>query len=324
MPNPDTAVTKRENALRNWTVIGVIITAMGVFATIGWDWYKNLSALSLQELASTTIADPTLMPEHLALSYEGAPVANLSKLSFALSNSGHTPILSTQIVESPRIELAPPAKILAFQLGRITPAGVRVTSKLDPQSRSVELNIPLLNPQDRVEFSILVDQASPKYEVAARIAGIGQMQLTRAERRGAFSFRRIPWTAYVVSVAAAFFGLIMVAAIFSLAREAEVRRLWKRNILKIPDSISGNDLKTFLSQLFAGNKTPEEVARVWPIVNGLAGDELVPKVAREQIVGEMDKALNSVRETLQILVACLGMFLACFAYVLVQVFKAFV
>jgi len=182
----------------------------------------------------------------------------------------------------------------------------------------------LLNPQDRVEFSILVDQASPKYEVLARIAGIGQIELTHAERRGTFSFRRIPWTAYVVSVAAAFFGLIMVAAIFSLAREAEVRRLWKRNILKIPDSISGDDLKKFLSQLFAGNKTPEEVARVWPIVKSLPGNELVAKVAREQIVVEMDKALNSVRATLQVLVACLGMFFACLTYVLVQVFKTFV
>jgi hypothetical protein len=125
---------KKEGRLRDWTAIGVVVAVIGIAAPIAWDWYKNTNALSLEELASTTIADPKLMPEHLALSYDGNAVTNLTKLTFQLINSGHTPIQTAQVVEAPRIEFAPPAKILAFQITKVVPSGIRMAWKLDPNN----------------------------------------------------------------------------------------------------------------------------------------------------------------------------------------------
>jgi hypothetical protein len=187
----------------------------------------------------------------------------------------------------------------------------------------VELSFPLLNPRDRIEFSILVDRAFPKYEVLSRVAGVEELKLTRAEPRGAFSFRRIPWTTYVVFATMLFFLLVLIVGAAGLAREFEIQRLWVRKIIRIPDPIAPSELRIFLTQLFLANKISLQTAPIWPILEALPENRAIDAASKARIAMEVEKALNDMRDSFKGLTACLVIFLVSLGYVMQSVFKAF-
>jgi hypothetical protein len=219
----------------NWgagTVLGLLIAAAGVLVPIVWDRYKSRAELTLEHSASTTFLNTEQVPEGLRLTYGGAPIANLSRVSFALINTGHTPIRSSDVALYPTIEF-PDSEILEVATPRVVPLGILVNLKVDASKKQLQAEFPLLNPGDRVEISLLVTGPSPRFSSNARVSGISELRRTE-HINAAGGLRSIPFTVWAAAPFTGFALLAVLVGINMLGAEVKLEALWDNGTLVRP------------------------------------------------------------------------------------------
>ena len=179
--------------------VGLLLAAIA----ITWDYYSErrslevriVSAISLLELE----ADPIL--GDLSISYKGKVIDNLTKMQFAVINTGRTPISDEEVKEFPTIDFGPKTEILHAEILREDPPNLHCRISFAASASKATFRFALLNPKDLVEFSLYVTgliQQSPL--VNARIKGIKKIKVVDKTAEEVEASRRIGWSFYVVSL----------------------------------------------------------------------------------------------------------------------------
>ena len=126
-----------------YSIITVVLGALGVGAPIGWDWYKSRKALEVQLLNLTKIIDPAEKLEKLEIRYAGELIPSLSRVTFSIVNTGRTPIEGSHFVSPVTITFSDKARLLEVKTERREPENLDVQQTVDRQrnlqmTRSVE------------------------------------------------------------------------------------------------------------------------------------------------------------------------------------------
>jgi hypothetical protein len=181
---------------------------------------------------------PTI--DKLQFSYDGRPVAKLSKLAFVLVNTGRTAIRASDIVAAPAIILFG-TSILDVRIDSVSPANLIVVPKLDPPNHSVSLEFPLLNPGDQIQFSVLVESEDPKVEATARIAGLTTLAYLDQRAEMDTVRRSVPWTVWVVGVFTAFCLFATCVGLHGVGEESAIKRFASSDLVRVPVGLKPNE-----------------------------------------------------------------------------------
>ena len=101
------------------TIIGILITGLGVVVPIVWDVYKGRAELELQHIATATLVSAEARPDQITVLYENKAIPSLSKIALALVNTGRTPIRQQDIVSYPAVSVKD--EIIDVTIDRVAP-----------------------------------------------------------------------------------------------------------------------------------------------------------------------------------------------------------
>jgi hypothetical protein len=260
------------------TVLGLILAAIGIVAPIVWDLYKSHTALQIRLISSSRLVGGGPTIDKLQFSYDGRPVAALSKLSFVLANSGRTPIRSGDIVTPPTVTL-PDARVLDTHIDNVKPSNLASSTTTNSSGHSVAIAFPLLNPSDQIQFSLLVEADRPQVDVSARIAGLTALEFIDQSGVATTTRRKIPATVWIVGVFTAFCLLCVFAGIQGVGQESVIKQIVRSDLSLLPTGLKPAEYRTLILRAFPSHKKSDMKAienhlTSLPPEEAVAGDNL--------------------------------------------------
>jgi hypothetical protein len=244
------------------TLLGLVIAAVGVVSPIVWDRYKSSSAIELRQLSSSVIVSDARGIEKLQFIYDGQPVRSVGKLDFALRNSGRSVIRAVDVVSAPTIAFIN-GRILDVRVTGLAPSGLQASWVLDEGKTRVEFRLPLMNPDDTLNVTLLVSPADAPISASARIAGVRDLVFVPAETAATSVAARVPWTFWVVASFTAGCLLLGMTAMFALGKESEIDALAKQGAFTVPAAGTVRHYRQFLDETVPEKKTELKSVKDW-------------------------------------------------------------
>lgn len=216
--------------------ITIVIGALTIIAPIVWDYTKGKSELQLQLLGKSTLIEKDKGLDKLRVLYGDQEVQKLTRFSLLLVNSGRSPIVKDDLVSPPRIAFNETSKILESAVDGRSYDNLQVSLEISPTKTSASLWFPLLNPNDHIQISFLVEGDNPSFSSDARIKRI--KELSFVDRRDELTTKRktVSWLVYPVG----FFTVLFLIVSFSMISDARKMCRVKRKYL-----LSGADIPVF-------------------------------------------------------------------------------
>lgn len=264
------------------TILGLILAAMSIVAPILWDRWNSRCELTLTQNQITDLVERKADVKGLQIYYFGNVVTSLSKATFTLENTGHTPITKSDVVVPPQL-LIEKASVLSAALDRMRPPnlGARISSA----GNAVQVSFDLLNPGDSVTFSVLVDSSSPEFLASARIKNIPELHYVTAQKQLVFK-KSWPWSVYIVGP----FGILLffagIGILFEVPREKAQLRLIRSNESPLRSGWGDEEFKRYVKSELKFLTGSRKV-----VVESLA-EQGVADLTR----GELDKVADSLCE----------------------------
>lgn len=216
-------------------VLGIIIGVIGIAFPIAWDFYKTKSAVELQLTSFVTLVEKTDQLDKLSITYNGENLNQISRADFVFINTGRMPILQNDIISPPQIIFKQGIKILDVKIDSQQPANMNAAITLDSQKNSITITFPLLNPNDFIRFSVLIDTKNLEYESNARIAGVSELISTNKLAETSKVTKSTSWTVYPVGLIGVFFLFVaFISSLPNLRTEIRTRKLIGLNQFPIP------------------------------------------------------------------------------------------
>lgn len=192
--------------------VGLLIAAVGVVAPIGWDLYKSRASVEVQLLSTVRLVDPTEKLEKLEIRYSGEIIPDISRVTIAIANTGRIPIQEKDFISPIVISFPEKVRLLDVKIDRRSATDLDVNYSVDLKAREVKTRFPLLNPNDYVQFGVLLTGQPLGIATRGRIVGVsGQLPFLD------FSNKRKPegksvnlWTVIPVGF---FSALLAIAAV---------------------------------------------------------------------------------------------------------------
>jgi len=181
-------------------VIATVVAVLGILSPIGWEYYRSRSRLELQQITSTILVEKTDRLNKLRLEYDGREITCLRMLQFLLVNSGRRPIRADDVIRPTTLTFSEGVDVLDARLDAASPANVNPSLEVLPSNRSVRVSAPLLNPDDRVLFTLFVSGPSPVLAAEARIVGVKSLTFVDRVAELKQPPRRLSWTVYPVGL----------------------------------------------------------------------------------------------------------------------------
>jgi len=220
--------------VRTGTIFGLIGALFGIIAPIAWDYFKTKSAIELNVMAITKIVDEVQGMDRLKVIYNGKTMPSMSKLSFVLNNSGRTPIIEKDVISYPIVKFSKNNEILEVKIDGLKPPNLQQEHSINTKNNSFEIKFPLLNPNDKIEFSVFVSGSNPQFEAIARIAGIENINVTSQLEEKKFILRNIPWPTYVIGFVGIFTAFIAFNFLIYYGERKELQKLWSSMAILFP------------------------------------------------------------------------------------------
>lgn len=255
-------------------LLGLVVTTLGIVVPIVWDYYKSRTALDLELLSSSTVIERDTTIKGLQVLYNNAPVNGISRLSYALANTGRTAIGQDRVVGSPWIRFPDSIRILALAVGPHTPPDLEFDAHYDSTSHRVLLRFPLLNHGDRALFSMLLSGGRPPFTAGARIAGLRQLTMSDRSEASSQANRRRPLSAgFFIVAAATFLSLVLFAlSMLTIGVEIHTRDLFVAGSLAWPTRGKRTDYERFIKSVFDVKSESELAAMRKQLVSVPADD----------------------------------------------------
>jgi hypothetical protein len=270
------------------SLAGLVLAALGILAPILWDRYRSRTALELQILSTATVVERGQGIEKLRIMYDTASVPAVSRIDFALINTGSTAITKPQVVEAPTLILKS-GRMLEVQIVRSDPAGVRASLSLDPSGERLSMSFPLLNGGDALFFSILASTDQPSLTVSGRIAGVRQLALRdRRQQTVTRPVRKLTVSFYIVSAVTAFVLVILLVGIYIAGGEKALKAAAKSGVIVLPRGLSSDSLRDVVIKAFAEFAGPE----TRPTINLLAAERTAEAPLSDDRTEEIESTLR--------------------------------
>jgi hypothetical protein len=237
-----------------WTLVGLLIAAIGVAAPIAWDQYKTRSALELQILSRTTLVQRADALRKLEIRYDGKPIPGVSRMEFVLINSGRTPIKSSDLVAAPTLTFMRHFEILDIEEIDRSPKDLEADLALLREANAVRVTFPLLNPSDYLRFALIVAGSEPTFTASARVVGITKLQVI--DRVETVPRTPIRWPVYIAAVFSVLSLVAVGLAVNDLLRDAELKRRAAKGTLFPKPALTKNEFKALFEGTFDYRITP--------------------------------------------------------------------
>lgn len=154
-------------------VIPATIAAVSVAATIAFQQYSNKSNLTLSNVEQSAIVESVDTISDIDVIYNGKKIKKLFSTKFILENTGTKSIKKEHFV-SPLI-LQFDENILGVMINNVEPKSLDGSISIHNNNNNVIFSIPLLNPSDKINFSVLSESENNIPRVSARIEGIADI-----------------------------------------------------------------------------------------------------------------------------------------------------
>lgn len=214
-------------------ITGILVGIFGVIGPIGWDYYKTKSEIELKVIDSNVIIERPKKLDGLVITYGGEKLDELSKTTFILSNTGRTPLLKRDVVQPVCIEFSPTSDVIDAKIESTMPRDLGATIQLNRNARQIVLDVPLLNPGDRIEFSALAKSSKIEFDASARIAGITSVSVIK-EAQKEHASKATPWTVYPVGFFSALLFLASLVGVTQAPAELRTRRTLRNGTFTLP------------------------------------------------------------------------------------------
>ena len=215
----------------------------------------------------------------------------MTKLYLVCANTGRTAILRDQIVERPTIHFGPDTEVLDFHVENSLPEGLALDIQTLPSKDAVSLSYPLLNPGDRVVFSILLAGKAFKCDVTGRIVNLHKVLFV--DRRNEVKKAPVPFAVYLVGAVCAFLSLFSLAGIAIVLKEAKVRRKVNSQGYAFPRFKSRSEYEAFIKALVVSPSASDR-AIITETLHKISHPENVGDAEHIAIEAAVRKAINNV------------------------------
>ena len=192
----------------------------------------------------TVLVEKKTKISELEVTYKGNKIENLSKVIFRLENTGRLPIVESDLIAKPTIELLD-GIILNIAIEETNPANVE--PKIETVGNTARLSFKLLNPNDSITFSILTDAMQPNYNATARIKNVSKLDVVSSGEQIIIT-KDIGWTVYVVGVFSAFFISIGFMLLAEIPKKNKQLKLLKNNDTPIKEGESMRVVRSYINK----------------------------------------------------------------------------
>jgi len=266
----------------------------------------------LRLLANSVIVSRSEGLDKLQFVYDGTSVPSLSRLEFALTNTGRTPIRQADIVAPPQVRVRN-GRILDVRMISAVPNNLAVAPTLDPSQNTVSFAFPLLNPGDTARFSLLISTDRAEVEAAARIAGVDSLEYVATPAGARRSRPETSGNVVLVMGASALVGLLFLVGLHFAGLESAVAKLVRSGSMTIPVFTKPIEYSSWLSQGFPD--LSKKLTPVRNLINSMPADVALSEEQRQLIVDRIREVLSDTRGTVGalILFAALGIVGAIYA-----------
>lgn len=272
------------------SISGILIGLLGIFGPIIWDYYKTNTAIELRVVGKSTIVSKPEKMDGLVISYSGEVLNELSKTSFVIVNSGRTPIHERDVAAPISIKFSDESDIIDAKIDSVFPQDLDASLYFNKTEGSIALKFPLLNPGDKIDFSILSKTSNITFDAAGRIAGVPSLIVKDiSQERGGIGRR---WVVYFVGIFSALLFLVAIVALFTLLPdERRIKSQVRAGTFLLPSLKSKTEWFTWINSTFKFT-TEKEREPLLQLMNGLPDTESLAISHREQIMVAIQSVLR--------------------------------
>jgi hypothetical protein len=199
-------------------LLTLLLTVASVVVPV-WLWQADLGS---KALLLTLMLVAELQPhgigslEGLQVVVDGKTVKSPFVSVLQLSNTGSRPILTADFEGPIKIQASKPSEILKAQVDEAAPSSL--VAKAEVTGGVILLQPLLLNPGDRLAFTVVTANSRPEFVVSGRIAGVHEVLLKDAQGNKR-EIRRWSIYAFVVALLVVYMVNISEAALAAIRRK---------------------------------------------------------------------------------------------------------
>jgi hypothetical protein len=213
---------------------GILIGILGVVGPIGWDYYKTKSEIELSVVEKSIIISKPEKLDGLVITYAGEALDELSKTTFSLTNSGRTPILKKDVASPITVKFAKDSNIIDAKIDRMQPLDLGALLQFNRGEGMLILEFSLLNPGDRIDFSVLAKTTAVDFDAGGRIAGVSSLHVVKDIAQDKIS-KSAPWTFYPVGFFSAFLALTSMVGFTRFPAEKRTKARFSAGTFELPN-----------------------------------------------------------------------------------------
>lgn len=251
--------------------VAALLATVGVLSPMAWDYYQSRIQLELHHLTTNNLVQPGTNIEGLQISFASRAIPSLSQLEFVLLNTGSRPIRGADLVSKPTLRFTDDVELLDVTTQSVLPDNLQHTLTMNGPDRNVAVDFPLMNPGDRVRFTVLATGLAPEFTAAARVVGLNQLVVRDRREVSEDDGREVHWIVYVLGVISACLLVFTLFGIHAAGEEKELARLAERGLLVLPNGKTGTEYRDFITDLYSEHKS-NELSRVMSFLDQVTGD----------------------------------------------------
>lgn len=232
------------------SIIGVLVAILGIVAPITWDYYKTKSEVELRVIEQSLIISKPKKLDGLVITYHDKPLEELSKTVFVVTNTGGTPILKKDVAIPISIKFPKDSNILDVKLEGMQPKDLGALLHYDQNSQSITLDFPLLNPGDRVDFSVLAGTHNIEFLPGGRIAGVQSLKIVKEALQEKVN-KSPSWIVYTVAFFSILLIIISIEGFRAFFKEIKFKAKLKRGQFTLPDLKTRNECINWVNSYFS-------------------------------------------------------------------------
>lgn len=176
------------------------------------------------------------------------------------------------------------------------PADLGASFQFNKGDGTIILEFPLLNPGDRVDFSVLTKNSSIKFDAIGRIAGIPSLTIVKnypQDRAG----KSVPWTVYLVGVFSAFSLLVSIVGFTDSPKEMRIKARIKAGTFELPSLNTKEEWIAWVNSTF-GFTTKQEREPLCILIRDLSDMDNSNTLYREKIMTGVQSLLRNATSNL--------------------------
>lgn len=244
----------------------IIIPFLVMIVTLGFSEYQKQKTLQIESISQISLIDSSIDPffKEIKIFRNDEEVSNLSKIDFLLINIGKLDITKEEIVRPVRISFPDNPNIFSVVVKDRSPKDMQVDfNKIDS---NIEINFDLMNPADKIHFSVYTDKLISNFTASAGIKNLTELKIKKFEERKSEETKSLPWYIWLGWAFDTFWFLCVL--IFYRIRKQIIN--YENNYTSVQNLISSfssfDDLKHYLRNNISSIFVDKDIEKIENII----------------------------------------------------------